>query len=130
MITRLFLIFNHEFTDDQIADARASLGVGSILKLPDELQNLWANIPPDIPSINDWLSPLIEWLYSEADLGDYFLIQGDFGACYIMATWALSHELIPIYSTTERIAEESILDDGSVLNTHKFKHAIFRRYGN
>ena len=129
MNPNLFLIFNHEFTDDQIADARASLGVGSILKLPDELQNLWANVPPDIPAIKGYLRHLIEWLSVEANFGDYVLVQGDFGACYIMANLALSHGLIPIYSTTERIAEESILDDGSVLNTHKFKHAVFRRYG-
>lgn len=128
-MSKLFLIFNHEFTDDQIADARASLGVGSILKLPDELQNLWANIPPDIPAIGFYLRPLMEWLDSHARDGDYSLIQGDFGACYIMVNWALRHGLIPIYSTTERIAEESILDDGSVLNTHEFKHVMFRKYG-
>jgi hypothetical protein len=128
-VNKLFLIFNHEFTDDQIADARASLGIGSILKLPDELQNLWGNIPPGIPSINNYLRPLIDWLNSHARDRDYSLIQGDFGACFIMVNWALRHGLIPIYSTTERVAEESVLDDGSVLNTHRFKHAIFRRYG-
>jgi hypothetical protein len=129
-VSKLFLIFNHEFTDDQIADARASLGVGYILKLPDELQNLWANIPPDLPEIGGYLKPLMDWDGLKAENGSYVLIQGDFGACYIMVNWALRHGLIPIYSTTKRVAEESVLDDGSVLNTHKFKHGIFRRYGN
>jgi hypothetical protein len=130
MTPKLFLIFNHEFTDDQIVDARASLGVGSILKLPDELQELWGNIPPDLNPIQHYLEPLIAWLKSQADTGDHVLIQGDFGACFIMVKWASEHGLIPIYSTTERVAQESTLDDGSILNTHVFKHSIFRRYGN
>ncbi len=128
-MTKLFLIFNHEFTDDQVADARVTLGVGPILKLPDELQDLWANIPPDLPAIRPYLQPLMDWLSSVANPKDYTLVQGDFGACYIMVNWALRHGSIPIYSTTERIAQESVADDGSVVNTHKFKHAIFRKYG-
>ena len=128
-MSKLFLIFNHDFTDDQIADARVTLGVGPILQLPDELQDLWANIPPDVPAIRPYLRPLMEWLKSQAETGDYVLIQGDFGACHIMVNLVLDHGLIPIYSTTERVAEESVEDDGSVVNTHKFKHVMFRRYG-
>lgn len=128
-MSKLFLIFNHEFTDDQMADSRASLGVGSILKLPDELQALWANVPPDLPEIRPYLKPLMEWLSSVANTGDYVLIQGDFGGCYIMVNWVLDHGLIPIYSTTERIAEESASDDGCVVVSHRFKHVMFRRYG-
>ena len=61
--------------------------------------------------------------------GDYALIQGDFGACYIMVNFAFEQGLIPIYSTTVREAIEEPKDDGSVKLVHQFNHQIFRRYG-
>ena len=61
--------------------------------------------------------------------GDYILIQGDFGACFLMVQFAFEKGFIPIYSTTEREAVETHGEDGSVSLTHRFKHRIFRRYG-
>ncbi|MBW2659998.1 MAG: hypothetical protein JRC87_10485, partial [Deltaproteobacteria bacterium] len=42
------------------------------------------------------------------------LIQGDFGACYLLIQHALNKDYIPIYSTTERKAVERQLEDDQV----------------
>ncbi|MDA8308853.1 MAG: CRISPR-associated protein Csx20 [Deltaproteobacteria bacterium] len=125
----LFLIFNHRFTREQEADAAATLGVKRIIEPPADLQDLWGDIPPDLPAIEDYLGPLRQWLVSLAAPGDYVLIQGDFGACFLMASFAFTHGLTPVYSTTRREAVEQVEPDGAVRLTHLFRHRTFRRYG-
>lgn len=125
----LFLIFNHQFTKTQEADARTSLGVEQIVPLPSELQKDWSNIPPDLPGIQDYLNPTRTWLAAQAKEGDHVLIQGDFGACWLMVNFAQELGLIPVYSTTDRQAAEDLQPDGSVRLVHHFRHRIFRRYG-
>ncbi len=125
----LFLIFNHQFTPAQDEDARSSLGVDRIVPLPPDMQRLWSAIPPELPQISDYLDPIRDWLLTNARPDDYVLIQGDFGACYLMALFAEEKGLVPIYSTTRREAMEEPQPDGSVRLTHRFEHQMFRRYG-
>ena len=125
----LFLIFNHQLTPLQEEDVHASLGVHRIISPPSHLKDIWGTIPPDIPSLSSYLKPVQDWLSNQAKENDYVLIQGDFGACYIMANFAFEHGLIPIYSTTKREAKEEHNSDGSVHLVHRVEHVIFRRYG-
>jgi hypothetical protein len=129
MAKTLFLIFNHTITPPQESDARRSLGILRIIDLPLDLKNLWRSVPPDLSEIIAYLYPLKTWLKSNAEKDDYALIQGDFGACYIMVNFAFDLEIIPIYSTTEREAIEEHERNGTVKLTHEFKHQGFRRYG-
>ena len=124
----LYLIFNHEITSRQKQDARESLGVDKIIELPSDLAPLWLQIPPDLESIKNYLKPVKDWLALHAQQNDYILIQGDFGACYIMINFAFEIGLIPVYSTTKREAVEEHGDDGTVKLVHHFKHQIFRKY--
>jgi hypothetical protein len=128
-MSSLFLIFNHQFTSTQEVDARTSLDVKKIVPLPTELQERWSGIPPFLPTLKEYLEPFRVWLASQAATGDFSLIQGDFGACYLLVHFALNQGLIPVYSTTQREAEEEILPDGTVRLIHHFEHQIFRRYG-
>ena len=57
------------------------------------------------------------------------LIQGDFGACFLMVNFALEKGFVPVYSTTKREVAEQYPEDGSVKMTHRFEHRMFRRYG-
>ncbi len=125
----LFLLFNHGLTPVQEADAHLSLGVSRLVPLPANLKHLWAQIPPDLPALQDYLRPLAEWLLGQARTGDFVLVQGDFGACYLMAHLALEHGLNPVYATTQRVAAEEPQGDGSVRVTRRFEHRRFRRYG-
>ena len=125
----LFLIFNHTFTDNQRSDALVSLGVKRIVDMPPDQKKIWRNISPDLPAIEAYLEPVKLWLKLNAKRDDFALIQGDFGACYIMVNFALAQGLIPVYSTTERMAVEEYGDDGTIKLIHQFRHQIFRRYG-
>ncbi|MEA3417400.1 MAG: CRISPR-associated protein Csx20 [Thermodesulfobacteriota bacterium] len=80
----LFLIFNHEITSRQKEDAHLYLGVEQITDLPQDLKKLWRQVPPVLSAISNYLEPVKTWLKSQAAKDDYVLIQGDFGACYIM----------------------------------------------
>jgi hypothetical protein len=128
-MSKLFLVFNHRFSDTQERDAFLSLGVREIVTLPSYLQDAWSNLPADLPCLQSVLAPLKEWLLKHAQKEDYVLIQGDFGACYLMVNFCLENQFIPIYSTTRREAKEEHGPEGSVTITHVFQHQIFRRYG-
>ncbi len=125
----LFLLFNHNITPLQEKDAYESLGVGRIEELPEDLLKLWRRIPPDIDGIEGVLAPIRDWFSAHGKKGDFILIQGDFGACYLMVRFAFQKGYVPVYSTTEREAVETHGADGSVTLTHRFQHRIFRRYG-
>lgn len=125
---RMLLLFSHELTEDQIEDARATLTINEFIPLPSDLQTLWQNIPPTKPSLSTYLEPVCNWIKEHGNPGDYVLIQGDFGAVYLMVNFAFSIHLIPIYSTTERKAEEKKMPDNTVKVERVFRHKIFRRY--
>lgn len=105
------------------------MGVERLVGLPPDLKSMWQRIPPELSEIDAYLKPIKTWLETEAKKGDYVLIQGDFGACFLMVGFAFKLGLIPIYSTTEREAVEEYGADGSVTLTHRFRHRIYRRYG-
>ncbi|MEE4357131.1 MAG: CRISPR-associated protein Csx20 [Desulfococcaceae bacterium] len=129
MKKQLFLIFSHTFTPAQEADARASLGAESIVTMPEDIKKIWGNVPPELAEIGPRLEPVRQWLSEHARAGDYVLIQGDFGACWLMVKYAFESGLIPVYSTTAREAEEQNSPDGTIKLTHHFRHQRFRKYG-
>lgn len=81
------------------------------------------------PDVGVAVRDFIAWLAMTAHQGDYALVQGDFGATYLAVRFAFKQGLIPVYSTTQRQAEEEHLPDGSVRLVHRFEHCMFRRYG-
>lgn len=125
----LYLIFNHRITRLQEEDARRSLGIRQLVEPPEGLKELWRAIPPELPEIDAYLEPLRQWLAANGRPDDFVLIEGDFGACWLMVRFAFKQGLVPVYSTTLREAEEEYGDDGSVRLVHRFEHRIFRRYG-
>jgi hypothetical protein len=125
----MFLLFNHTVTAAQTKEALNSLEVEKIIDLPDYLKSIWSNIPPDLECLGCYLEPVKAWLSMKAHPGDYVLIQGDFGATYLAVDFALGRKLIPVYSTTQRQAEEKLQPDGSIRVVHRFEHCRFRKYG-
>ncbi len=125
---RILLIFSHELTPEQIEDARTTFNINEFVPLPSDLQKLWQNIPPSEPSITSYMEHFRRFVKDNADKGDYALIQGDFGAVYLMVNFAFSLGLIPVYATTEREIVEKRMSDNTVRSERVFKHRIFRRY--
>lgn len=126
---KLFLLFSHQPTPEQLVDARVSLGVESIVEMPGELREIWHQIPPDAEAVDSFLGPVKEWLVKNSRQGDIALIQGDFGATYLMVNFVGELGLVLVYSTTTRRACEKVQKDGSVKTEHVFRHRRFRVYG-
>jgi hypothetical protein len=124
----MLLMFSHKLTEDQKEDASTALGVREFVALPDDLQNLWMNIPPIMSLLSEYLEPIRSWLKENANHSDYVLIQGDYGAVYLMVNYAFFVGLIPVYSTTERKVVEKLMPDNVVKSERVFKHKMFRRY--
>ncbi len=127
---KLFLLFSHKSTWEQLTDAGRSLGVESVVDMPEDLKKIWKQIPPDTQAINPLLEPVKNWLLKQSKCGDFALIQGDFGATWLMVNYTLKNGLVPVYSTTERRASETLHQDGTITTEHVFQHRRFRLYGN
>ena len=125
---RMFLCFNHELTREQIQDAKRNLNIDEFIHLPSSLKKLWQDIPPDLLDISSYLKPIIDWLKTTTREGDLILVQGDFGATYLIVQFAFKEGLIPVYATTKREVIEKKMPDGKVEMIHQFRHVIFRRY--
>lgn len=122
------LLFSHQLTEIQKQEAREKWGVKRFLPLPPSLQSQWSNIPAEGDFSYHWMEPFVTWLMENTSTGDLVLIQGEFGAVYVMVSWCHLQERIPIYATTERRYESHRLPDGSIENRHIFRHVNFRRY--
>ena len=124
---QLFLLFSHKLTLSQELDAKKSLGITDFVALPQELQNLWSNIPAHLAKLDDYLIPIKEYIRTNAKDGDIVLIQGEFGGCYEMVNFVKSLGLTAVHSTTKRdVIEKKI--DGKVVKTSVFEHIRFREF--
>ena len=126
-MSKLFLFFSHEITDKQKEDAKNNLGIAEIIKLPDDLQKKWSNVPAELDSLAEYLMPFREWLEKNFEDDDYILVQGEFGAVYFIVQWAKKNDLTPVYSTTERRSKEKVEGD-KVKSVKIFEHKQFREY--
>lgn len=124
MDKRLILLFSHQLTPQQLKDAKETLQCNKIIYLTDELLYKWQNITPetDIQIFKDFL-------IENAKVGDYVLIQGEWGTTYNMVNFAKEKNMIPIYSSTARkVIEEKSGSDNKVIKTSIFEHRGFYRY--
>jgi hypothetical protein len=124
---KLFLLFSHTLTPAQELDAKESLNIENFVTLPNDLQQLWSNIPPYLKDISGYLEPLKEYIQNNAEDGDVLLVQGDFGGCYEMINFIKSLGLTAVHSTTTRDVVEKTVN-GKVEKFSRFEHVIFRLY--
>jgi len=124
---KLFLLFSHTLTEEQVEDAKNSFGVEAFVELPLEFQNLWSNVPSELEEVSAYLEPLKSYLKEQSNAGDVVLIQGDFGATYSMVNSVNSLGLKAVHATTKRDVLEKTIDD-KVVKTSVFKHVRFRVY--
>ena len=128
-MTTIFLLFNHKLTPAQKEAAHTTLNVKQIANPSKDIRDLWSQIPADLANLFTYLTPVRQWLEKDAKSGDFLLVQGDFGATFLMVEFALKNHLRPIYSTTARIAIEKELDNGTIIIEHNFCHVRYREYG-
>ena len=121
---KMFVLINHNLTEEQKDQALGVFGIESIVNIADDA---WSSINPSDENIVDALSVYKKELMLEAKAGDILLVQGDFGATYNMINFAKNSGLKTIYATTKRVVQELIIDGKSVTR-REFKHEKFREY--
>lgn len=124
---KMLIILNHLLTPEQEKNASDEFGIDRFISMPDSLAEKWENVPPDMECLDEFLSPIFQWIDSSASQGDYAIIQGDFGSVYKCVSYCLKSGIIPVYSTTKRIAEEVKTDEGTKI-IRIFRHVRFRKY--
>lgn len=125
---KMFLIFSHKLTDSQKQDACLNLNISEFIYLPDNLQRKWLDISPYEETLSLFLQDLLVWLKINAKKDDYVLVQGDFGAVFLVVDFCFKNELVPVYSTTKRQIVNEETEGENVNISRVFSHVRFRKY--
>lgn len=153
MGVKMFLLFSHKLTQEQILESKTRFGITDFIYLSDKLQSKWSNVPSAGKLNKDYFSDITEFILLQNKNGikvadsiseerskciedddiqsvecTYALVQGEFGAVCYMVNWCFKNSIVPIYSTTERVYSNEDGMDGSIINKHVFKHVEFREY--
>jgi len=123
---KLYLLFSHKLTPEQIEDAKKNLGVDDFVYMPAILQEKWSNVPAEMEELGEYSKDFMKFL-DTAKAGDYVLIQGDFGLTYELVNYAKGKNLIPVYATTKRYSKE-VNSGNKIFKLSKFDHVRFRKY--
>jgi len=121
------VIFNHNMLTFEQQESIKQLGCQNVIYLPDKFNSVWKNINPATDKIES-LKEIKDFTLKNTNLYDYVLIQGEFGATYIMVNFCFENSRIPIYATSKRESIEERLADGSVIKKSVFKFVRFREY--
>lgn len=124
---QMLLILSHELTDPQKIQAREKLGVTRFVPLSSALLEKWSNVPPNLDNLDEYLEDILKWIDDNAKMGDYVLVQGDYGATLMVVSYCIKRNLIPVYATTNRRVSEERQGD-RVVSVRQFEHVDFRRY--
>jgi len=127
MAKKFHLIFNHTLTQAQIEEAEASFGIVQIVPLPEKLQSLWSNLPPDMENLAHYLAPLLSYIDQDIGSDDIVLVQGDFGATCLVVRHLRRRGIRAVYATTRREVRE-VREGDRVVKRSIFRHVRFREY--
>jgi len=125
-VLKSYILLNHTLTTNQTQELKEKFGVSDIILPPQEISDLWQQIPTDAEINKKLLNPILNWLLTTKH-GDILVIQGEFGASFAIIDWALSRGLTVLHSVTERMATES--RSGEVVQrSYVFEHVRFREF--
>ncbi len=122
----IFLLFSHKLTEEQVEELKG-YRITRFVYLPEKLQNLWSNVPPEDIVLSEYLKPILEWLGKNAHKDDWVLVQGDFGAVFLVVDFCFYKGFMPVYAATKRNVVEKN-ENGKSIKVSEFKHERFRKY--
>jgi len=123
---RSCILLNHTLTPKQTQELKEIFGVNDIIVPSQEICDFWQQIPTDMEISEEFLQSVLEWL-SAMQSGDILVIQGEFGATFALADWALKKGLKVLHSVTERVATEN-REGERIERSYVFEHKKFREY--
>lgn len=121
------VIFNHALTEEQRRDLKESWGVSTISSTPQEVKNLWGNIPPeaDTEEVKEISSKIVEEISKILSPGDCAVVQGEPTVWYYTIQGLKELGIKPLVATTKREAIE-IKEGEKIIKKAVFKHIRFR----
>ncbi len=128
MAKKMLLLFSHKLNEVQMFDAKSTYDIDKFISLPTNLQDLWSAVPTEVENLDEYLKPLKDFIQQNFKKDDIALIQGDFGASYIMVNFCKSLGLVCVYAKTKREVEEVVVN-GATVKKSIFKHKGYREYG-
>jgi hypothetical protein len=134
MSRKMLVLLNHSLSEDQVYDAKVSLGVDEISYAPKDILECWGNISPTMSmwELREYIQPVFDWLRSVIKPNDILLIQGEATATFQVVT-AIRQAFVMenircVSATTERVVEEQHQPDGSIQKKSVFRHVRYRAY--
>ena len=124
---KAFILLSHKLLDSQIRELEEKWHVKKIISLPEELQKIWSNVPPELGEINTLAKEFSNWIKNNSSQGDIVIVQGDYGLTCNIVNFVKSKKLIPVYATTKRIVKEEIINGVTEIK-RIFEHVKFRQY--
>ena len=125
-MVKAFCLLNHELTQNQILELKNRFNVENIIYPPEELSRKWSQIPAEKELDKTTIGNVTNW-FTAANKGDLLIVQGEFGATFMIVDYALKNELVPLHAVTKRVAVEH--RDGEVVSRqYVFEHVCFRKY--
>ena len=125
-MVKAFCLLNHDLTQNQILELKNRFNVESIIYPSEELSKSWSQIPAEKELDKTIIGNVINWL-TAANKGDLLIVQGEFGATFMIVDYVLKNELVPLHAVTKRVAVEH--RDGEVVSKqYVFEHVCFRKY--
>ena len=125
---KAFIILNHLLTKTQESELRSEFEVERIIEMPEVFKEIWGGISAQNDLFNSGVRDIIEWLKIDSQPSDVVVVQGEWGASFLIVDFCFCNKLIPLYASSERLYEQKDLKDGRVKRTHIFKHVRFKRY--
>ena len=127
---KMFLLFSHTLTKEQMNEAREKFAVEEFVYLPEGLQKQWSSFPTDESSIKPYIEPFKQFITENVSSDDVVLVQGESGASYSMVQFSKKMNLLTVYATTRRRVVEDLNEKGEKVKKSIFEHRRFREYGN
>jgi len=125
----LFVAFSHSLTEDQVSDAKLSLGVEKVVTLQEVdpvLQKEFSQVPAQA-STEDIFYLAAKVVDRAIKAGaSHFYVAGEPGVVVRASILAKLADIKVVQSTTARDSVEEIQEDGTVKKTAVFKHVQWR----
>ena len=124
---KTFCLLNHQLTPKQLEELDLNYHSTTVICSSEYLAKKWSQITPE-ESRETVVKTVVDWLQeNEAEAGDLFIIQGEFGCTFTLVDYALQQGMIPLYATAVRRAKES--REGELVHReYIFEHAGFKKY--
>ncbi|WP_156285787.1 CRISPR-associated protein Csx20 [Oceanivirga salmonicida] len=124
---KIILLFSHNLNNKQIEELKNKYNIKEIVKLPEKYQEIWSNANIFVDYKKNY-KEILDYVLLNMNIGDYALVQGEWGYTYNMVNSLFENGIIPIYAFSTRNVKEVKGEDDKILKISEFKHIQFVEY--